>query len=253
MRTVSEVAAIARVTVRTLHHYDEIGLLSPSDRTDAGYRLYGDADLARLLAIVAWRSLGLPLDEIRPLLDDPSADPVEALVGLRGRLIAEADDINRRIGAVESAIRARVEDGPMQDQDWKELFDGFDPREHDEEVKERWGETDAYKESARRSKTYGKADWVKIKAEAEAIGARIAAVYAAGSPADSPEAIAAVESHRAHIDRWFYPCSPEMHCNLAEMYVADPRFRATYEKIAAGLAQYVHDAVLAASARPSTG
>ena len=129
------------------------------------------------------------------------------------------------------------------------VFGDFDPSEYEEEVQQRWGETDAYKESSRRTATYTKADWERFKAESEANGLEIAALMDEGVPADDPRAMDAVDRARLQIDTWFYPCSHEMHVGLAEMYIADPRFTATYEKIHPGMAQYVHDAILANAAR----
>jgi MerR family transcriptional regulator, thiopeptide resistance regulator len=131
-----------------------------------------------------------------------------------------------------------------------EVFGDHDPTEHADEVRERWGETDAYRQSRQRTSSYGKDDWLRIKAEQEAIEARLAAAMAAGLPADGPEAMDAAEAHRRQIGN-FYACSSEMHVGLAEMYLADPRFTAHYEQRASGLAQYVHDAIRANSARPA--
>ena len=116
------------------------------------------------------------------------------------------------------------------------------------EARERWGHTDAYKESARRTKGYSEEDWARIKSEMEAIEARFADLMVAGSPADGDEAMAAAEEARLHIDRNFYPCSHEMHAALGEMYTADARFSAHYEDRAAGLAGYVSAAIKANAA-----
>ena len=131
----------------------------------------------------------------------------------------------------------------------EELFDGFDPAEYEDEARERWGHTDAYKESARRTKGYTERDWERFKAESEDIGLSIAALMDEGVAPDDPRAMDQVERHRLQIDRWFYPCSHEIHANLGLMYVADPRFKATYEKIHEGMAQYVCDAIQANLAR----
>ena len=125
------------------------------------------------------------------------------------------------------------------------MFEDFDPAEYEEEARERWGDTDAYRESARRSARYGEAEWAQIRAESEAVVADFAALLTAGAPADGAPARAVAERHRRHIAQWFYEVSPQMHRNLAEMYIADARFAAGYEKVAPGLARYVHDAVLA--------
>jgi len=126
-----------------------------------------------------------------------------------------------------------------------EVFGDFDPTEHAEEAEQRWGGTDAYTESRRRTSSYRKEDWLQIKAEAGAVEQRLAAALASGLPADRAEAMAAAEAHRAHISRWFYDCGYDIHRGLAQMYVADERFAAHYDRQAAGLAQYVHDAIIA--------
>lgn len=127
----------------------------------------------------------------------------------------------------------------------------FDPRAHEAEARERWGNTDAYRESARRTASYTPEQWDAIKAELDVIEARMAALLAAGTPAHDPAAMDAAEDARLHIHRWYYPCSHAMHAGLAEMYTADPRFRAHYEDRAAGLAQFVADAIRANATRAS--
>ena len=130
-----------------------------------------------------------------------------------------------------------------------EVFGEQDPAQYDAEVEERWGETDAYKQSKRRTSAYTKDDWVRIKAEGEDVEARFAAALAAGVPADSEQAMDIAEEHRQQITRNFYDCPPEMHAGLGRMYVEDERFTAHYEEIAPGLAQYVSTAVQANAAR----
>ena len=114
------------------------------------------------------------------------------------------------------------------------MFNGFDPSRYDAEVRERWGHTDAYKESARRVASYGEEQWGEIKAQAQEIEQRFAELKRSGEPADGEPARAAAERARLHIDRWFYPCSREMHRALGEMYVADTRFATNYEKAEPG-------------------
>lgn len=113
------------------------------------------------------------------------------------------------------------------------------------EAQERWGDTDAYKESARRTNAYSDQDWEELQIEARAAVDLLLQAMKAGEPADSDEAMAGAEAHRLHIDKWFYPVSYDMHTMLAQMYISDERFKAHYEDISDGLAQYVHDAILA--------
>jgi MerR family transcriptional regulator, thiopeptide resistance regulator len=117
------------------------------------------------------------------------------------------------------------------------------------EARERWGDTDAYKESSRRTKRYTEDDWARINARQSEIEAALAEAMADGAPAQSERARELAEAARAHIDRWFYPCSRKMHAGLAEMYTADERFRAHYEERAEGLAEYVAAAIRANAAQ----
>ena len=131
----------------------------------------------------------------------------------------------------------------------REVFGDHDPTEHADEARERWGDTDAYRQSHARTSAYDKDDWLRVKAEADELERRFAAAKSAGLPADDPAVRALAEEHRQQISRDFYECSPEMHRGLAELYVSDERFAAHYEAVAPGLAQYVHDAVQANAAR----
>lgn len=248
MRTVGEVARIAHVTVRTLHHYDEIGLVRPSARTAAGYRLYDDGDLERLQTVLFYRELGFGLDEIQDLMADPGFDRGDALREQRKLLQAETDRLQRMIEAVDAAIAAHERGTTMSDDAMFEVF-GDDQRELQQEAQDRWGDTDAYQESRRRTAGYTQQDWEEVKAESEALMQRIADVYRSGAAADSDAAMDAVEEHRRQIDRRFYPCSHEMQVQLGEMYVQDPRFKATYESMEEGLAVWVRDAIRANAVR----
>lgn len=247
--TIGQLASLASVSVRTLHHYDEIGLLTPSVRTEAGYRLYSDADVTSLQQVLFFRELGFPLAEIGRIMHDPSFDRLEALRLQRRMLEDKAAQLDLMVEAVDAAITAEKGGFTLDAKDRLEVFGDFDPATYEDEVKERWGNTDAYAESARRTKRYTKEDWARYKAEAEANTAEMVALYDAGVAPDDPRAMDVADAARLLIDRWFYPCSTEMHCGLAEMYVADPRFKANYEKQREGLAQWFHDAILANAKR----
>ena len=167
---VGEVAALAGVTVRTLHHYDRIGLLSPSGRTAAGYRQYAPADLDRLHQVLLYRELGFPLEEVATLLDDPSADP-EAHLRRQHRLLRDRlERTSAMVAAVEKEMEARAMGISLTPEERFEVFGEHDPAQYEAEVEERWGETDAYAQSKRKTAAYSKDDWVRIKAEQEDIG-----------------------------------------------------------------------------------
>ncbi len=250
MRTVSEVAALANVTVRTLHHYDEIGLVVPSGRTDAGYRLYAAKDLERLQLVMFYRELGFELSKIKALLDSTAFDRKAALRAQHEMLQQQAGRVRRMIAAIDQALAADEKGETMSDEELFEVF-GEQQRELQAEAELRWGETDAYKESRRRLASYTKQDWQELKDESEAIMLRIAEVYRSGAASDSDEAMDAVEAHRLQMCRRFYEISHQMQVQLGEGYVTDPRFAATYEALAEGLAVWVRDAIRANAARPA--
>lgn len=248
-RSVGEVAKLAGVTVRTLHHYDRIGLLRPGVRSAAGYRGYDPADLARLQRILAYRELGFSLDDIAGLLDDPNDDPVARLRRQHGLVLERMERLAQIAAVLKRTMEAHKMGIRLTAEEMLEVFGDHDPTKYAEEVEERWGDTDAYRQSNQRTSSYTKADWVRINAQQQAVHDRLAAALASGLPADSPEAMDAAQAHRQHISRYFYEVSSQMHVGLAEMYLADPRFTETYERIASGLAQYVHDAILANAQR----
>ncbi|MER7442273.1 MerR family transcriptional regulator [Micromonospora avicenniae] len=241
--TVGQVAKLAGVTVRTLHHYDEIGLLSPSGRSSTGYRRYDDADLERLQLIRHYRELGFPLDQITGILDDPAADPAAHLRRQHELLTVRIKRLQEMVSAIEFALEARKLNIRLTPEERFEVFGDFEPEAHAEEAEQRWGGTEAYAESNRRVSRYGKDDWLRFKQENEDWARRIVAVMSSGAPADGPEAMELAEEHRQIIGRWFYECSYEIHTGLADMYLADERFMAHYETIASGLTAYLHEAI----------
>jgi DNA-binding transcriptional MerR regulator len=251
LRTVAEVADLTGVTVRTLHHYDRIGLLVPSARSEAEYRLYDATDIARLREILVWRRLGVSLAEIARLLDDPTGDRRAVLLAQRELVATRQRELAELADALDRALAgaASEEDTMDRDQEIIDALDGFDPRDYEAEVEERWGDTDAYRESSRRTKQYGPEQWREIRAEAESIAGRLAELFTAGEASDGEAAMDAAEAHRAHITRWFYACSPQMHRGLGEMYVGDMRFTAHWDERAPGLAAWVRDAFAANAAR----
>jgi MerR family transcriptional regulator, thiopeptide resistance regulator len=251
--TVGAVAKLAGVSVRLLHHYDRIGLLRPSGRSAAEYRIYSLADLKRLQQVLFYRELGFALEDIARILADPGQDEL-AHLRRQHRLLRE--QISRRQGML-AAIEKELEAGKMgialTPEEQFEIF-GTDKvsGEWAEEAQRRWGDTDAWAQSQRRAAAYTKQDWIDIRAEATAINQDFLAAMTAGTPADDPRATAVAERHRQHIGRWFYDCSYDLHRGLAELYLADERFGKNYDDIAPGLARYVHDAMLANASRPAS-
>lgn len=201
MYKVKHVSKMTGVSIRTLHYYDEIGLLVPAERSPAGYRLYADEDMLRLQQILIGRSLGLALEEIRQSLDDPTFDYAQSLERQKSLLIERLGQTHKMIGAIDKTLdhlgapRSKTELGAM--------FDGFDPGDYREEVAARWSQTDAYRESALRTKAYRDADWTLIKSELSMIWKDAALAMQQGEGPESEKAFQIVERHREHICRWF--------------------------------------------------
>jgi DNA-binding transcriptional MerR regulator len=245
---VSEVAQISGISVRALHHYDEIGLLVPKERSGAGYRLYSDDDLLRLQQILIGREQGLALEEIRRSLDDPRFDRKRALIEQRRELEQRVRDATQMIRAIDAALGV-LDGNSGGDMDMKQIFDGFDPAEHEAEAKARWGHTESYRESAKRTESYSTDDWKQIQAEQAAIYTEAFALLQAGRAPDSTEAMVVAERHRLSIDRWFYPCSFAIHAGLADGYEADGRFAENIDKFGAGLTPFLSAAIRANARR----
>ena len=183
------------------------------------------------------------------MLDAPAYDRRSTLEAQRELLRERQERTDSIIRGVDRALRAMEQETEM---DRTEMFEGleeFDHEQYQDEAERRWGHTDQYKESMRRTRRYGKGDWKRIKEEGEGVVARLADQMAEGAQAAGRAAMDLAEEHRSHIDRWFYPCSHGMHCNLAEMYTADERFEEYFEKRAKGLAAFVQDAIKANEAR----
>ncbi|GAB2736950.1 MerR family transcriptional regulator [Streptomyces bullii] len=247
--SVGQVAGFAGVTVRTLHHYDAIGLLVPSERSHAGHRRYSDADLDRLQQILFYRELGFPLEEVAALLDDPDADPRAHLRRQHDLLTARIEKLQKMAEAVEHALEARRMGINLTPEEKFEVFGDFDPDQYEDEVRDRWGDTDAYRQSRQRAASYTKEDWQRIQREADELTRRFVALMEAGESADSDAAMDAAEEHRRWLSRNHFDCGYDMHTCIGEMYVADERFTHNIDQAKPGLAAYQRQAILANAAR----
>jgi DNA-binding transcriptional MerR regulator len=246
---VSDVARLASISIRTLHHYDSIGLLVPGARTAAGYRLYTDSDLLRLQQILISRELGLSLEEIRRSLDDPRFDRRAVLLGQRDRLKERARHTQAMIRAIDVALAALDDSHKEGDMNMADLFDGFNHNPYEEEAQRRWGKSDAFIESQKRVKRYSPDDWKVFQAEQAAIYEDACSCMKAGTRPSDTAVMDIAERHRMSIDRWFYPCSHDMHRGLAAMYDSDDRFRQGIDRHGEGLTSFLADAIRANAAR----
>lgn len=243
--TVGELASLTGVSVRTLHHYDEIGLVRPSRRSAAGYRIYSDIDVARLYRVLTYRELGFRLEQIATLLDDPDCDTRAHLARQRELLTERIERLHRMVAAVEDVMNAERTGINLTAAEQAEIFgDDWLGEEYAAEAEQRWGGTDAWAQSRQRTRALTKADWQQVRTEIDTLEADLARAMTDGIEPGSAEADALAERHRESINR-FYDCDHAMQVSLAQMYLADARFTAHYDDRAPGLARYLHDVIVA--------
>jgi len=227
-----------------LHHYEQIGLLIPSDRSSTGYRLYSESDLDRLTRILYYRELGFPLEDIATLLTDSAtdADVGEHLERQHKLLTERLHRLQAMVASIEREMEATMTGNQLTPEEKLEIFGAdYDPA-WESEAEQRWGSTDAWKQSQERTRKFSKDDWRRMKAEGDTWNEHIVAAFTSGVAPDSEQAMDLAEQHRQMVQRT-YDCTYTMHRQLADMFLADERYGATYEKLATGLTQWVHDAI----------
>ena len=242
--TVNTLAKLASVSVRTLHYYDEVGLLKPSAIQKNGYRVYEESELLRLQQILFFRELEFSIDEIQRIMSSPTFDMRRALRDHRAMIELKKKRLSGLLKTIDKTIYALDTEKHMDEKDLKELYDTFGEetmKKYAEEVKQRWGHTEAYKQSMERYKKTTKADLERYKQDSEAFMQKVAATMDAG--AISPEFQALIAEHFKSLSNWYEP-NFEMYRGLAKMYVDDPRFTAYYEKYRPGLAKIFSEAML---------
>ena len=240
MWTVKQVSRITGVSVRTLHHYDAIGLLKPAKVTDAGYRLYDDTALRRLQNILLFRELQFPLKEIKAILDSPDFDPTAALE----QQIRLLEMQRRHIDDLISFARALQQKG-VNMMDFK-AFDTSEMEQYKAEAKARWGDTEAYRECAR--KEAAGADFAKSGREMMELFAGFGALRQL--PPDAPAVQEKVTALQTFITEHYYTCTKEMLNSLGQMYTQDERFRQNIDRVSGeGTAAFVKLAIEAYCAK----
>ena len=201
--------------------------------------------MERLQEVLFFRELGFSLEQIKEIVGRPDYYRAAALERHRALLERKASRLRAMLAAVDAALDAEKRGTTMTNEEMLEVFGDFDPSQYEEEVEERWGDTDAYRESARRTVATPRPIGSRSAARARRSTQAFLALMTAGTPADSPQARAVAERHRAYISKWFYECSPEIHRGLGQMYVADPRFTRNIDRAGPGLAQYMSAAIAA--------
>ncbi|MGW0534108.1 MerR family transcriptional regulator [Streptomyces sp. NPDC003032] len=251
--TVGQVSGFAGVTVRTLHHYDRAGLLTPGERSPGGYRLYSDADLARLQQILFYRELGFALDEIAEILADPQANALDQLKARRRALREQIGKLERLVEVAERAMEVQRTGVSLSPQERFEVFGeiAFD-LSYATEAELKWQDSPGYRAAMKSAAAHSKEDWARLMDEAARWRDELLAAFDAGEPAGSEAATGLAEAHRQYIARWFTPCPPETHLRIADDFAEDPRAFALVvppSQQRPGLATYLRTAVHANALR----
>lgn len=233
---IREFAQFTGVSVRTLHYYDEIGLLPPAmvDKS-TGYRYYDEQTLLRMQEILFYRELDFSLKRIADILSSPHYDRTQALKDQKVLLTLKKERLENLISAI---------DGAMKGENVMNSFDNRKLEQYKAEAQEKWGRTDAYQEHAEKTKGYSKDKWNALAAGMDAIMAEFALSMKTSAP-DSPEAQSLVRKLQEHITENYYRCTKEILFGLGQMYVADDRFRSNIDKHGDGTAAFIRDAVTA--------
>lgn len=239
--TIKQLAKLAETSVRTLHHYDQIGLLTPSRRSSNKYRAYEEAELLKLQQIMFFRELEFPLSDIKTILDNPNFDMTAALRDQKKMLELKKKRLDVLVETINKTIKKITKQKNMKD---GELYDGLSKEESEsyaKEAKERWGNTEAYKQSQERYGKMSDADKAKVKKAGEDLTAEIAQNMNKG--AKSPEVQALIDRHYNSL-RTFYEPNLTMYRGLGNMYADDARFAKYYDRFAPGLAVFMRDAII---------
>lgn len=241
MFTVKQLSKLAGITPRTLHHYDDIGLLKPSRVGDNGYRYYGEDAVLRLQQILFYRELDIPLDDIKKIMGRRDYDVMGALQSHKEALSKQALRINRLIQTVDNTINHLKGNQAMSDE---KLFEGFSEVDQEKYAleAEKLYDSETVRESNRKWKAYSATKKEAILAESSAIYKDMLAVMPKG--ASSSEAQAIVERWRKHMD-YFWTPNLEQLLGLANGYNDDPKFKATFDKMDPRFAEFMRDAVKA--------
>jgi DNA-binding transcriptional MerR regulator len=236
--TVKQLSDLAGVSIRTLHYYDQIDLLTP-DRGDNGYRYYADEAVLKLQQILFYRELGLSLEDIRGILDAPDFDLLAALHAHRAALQARVARLTDLIETVDTTILHMTGEVPMSQQ---QMFNGFseeDEQRYAQEARERW-DADEVDASYKRWNRYSAEEKGRIKAEGAAIYTDLAAVMDQG--AASPAVQAIVARWHQHL-RYFYEPSIERLEGLGQLYVVDPAFARSIGQVRPDLPAFMREAI----------
>nr|WP_234430647.1 MerR family transcriptional regulator [Streptomyces sp. NRRL F-4489] len=232
--TVGRAAALVGVSVKTLHHWDAIGLVRPGGRTRSGYRVYSGEDIGRIHRVLVYRELGLPLAEIGRLLDDPEADARAHLRRQRSQLVERIARLEKMVDAVDRTLAATNAGIRLTPREQVEIFGADWEPGLVAEAEERWGDSAQWAQYAERAAALSAEDWKDVAATTHALNADLAAACRAGVAPGSDEANALAERHRALMSTYF-DCTHAMQACLGRLFTDDPRYASYYDALAPGL------------------
>ncbi|WP_125152319.1 MerR family transcriptional regulator [Clostridium rectalis] len=242
---IKEVADMAGISVRMLHHYHKIGLLKPDYIKSNGYRLYTYRNLEKLQQILFYKELDFSLQEIKNLLDNPGFNSKNALKAHKRLLIEKKERMERIIKSLDKTLKSLDEGVKMNSND---LFKPFDmtqiekhKREYAKETKEKYGSSKEYKQSKEKTAKYTKDNWINIMNEAEKICEKVALLM--DREPHNHEVQEAVGAWRKFITDNFYECSIDNFRGLGELYIVDKRFTKNIDKYKKGLAKFLSEAI----------
>jgi MerR family transcriptional regulator, thiopeptide resistance regulator len=238
--TVKQLAVMAGVTPRTLHYYDEIGLLHPAFYGDNGYRYYDDEAVLRLQQILFFRELDFSLEQIKTILDRPDFDLQQALHNHKHALLKRVGRINRLIETIDNTIQHLQGEITMSNQDFYKGFDEEKQQQHFEQAQQRWG--DSVTQSQKRWNAYTRDEKNMFLSKMHEISASIAENM--DKEPTHPEVQQWIDRWYNHINQYCFSCSLEVFETLGHMYTQDPAFEATYENIRPGMAAFMEQAMM---------
>lgn len=245
--TVGATATLVGVTVRALHHWDALGLVRPSERSLAGYRLYSASDVARIHRVLIYRELGLPLEDIGALLDDPATNATGSLQHQRAQLVERVSHLQQMIMAMDRMIEATTSGVLLSAEEQVAIFGGDWQPGWAAGARDRWGHTAQWTQYAERAAQRTADDWREIAENVAKLHDDLATAKVAGVRPGSAEGNALAERHRDSLGVYF-DCTLSMQVCLGRMYVDDPEFAAAYDKIEPGLTSWLRD-IIQANAR----
>ena len=236
---INEFAKLTGVSVRTLHYYDEIGLLKPA-LVDAqnGYRFYDENSLLRMQEILFYRELDFSLKSILEILSSPDYDKQKALAEQRKLLELKKERLERIIDALDGAVKGKVTMAAFDNRDYETAR-----KQYEIEVKQRWGETDAYKEHRQKTTDYTQDKWQEVNDGLLSVFTKFAECMEKGDSAESDAVQELVKELQDYITVNYYTCTKEILAGLGVMYVADERFKTNIDKNGDGTAEFVGDAI----------